>query len=201
MGSVEAEPFCFELADGCFGIGMVIQGNPFLAALGRAVEGAWPPVETHRVGFQRPDGGVPRGLGVALERRRLAQRHLCSGDLGGQTIGFCLGFSKIALDDGELTLEGGKSRIGGRDLVLDSLDAAQQFGQVGLGVRQVLAGLLEFLGDVAGVVGRRDRRWHGHGRTQRCCQQQRTTWTAGSQADRRLHQVGCAHSLPDPAHG
>ena len=56
MGSVEAEPFCFELADGCFGIGMVVQGHPFLAALGRAVEGAWPPVETHRVGFQRSDG-------------------------------------------------------------------------------------------------------------------------------------------------
>ena len=42
MGSVEAEPFRFELADGCFGIGMIVQRYPFLAALGRAVEGAWP---------------------------------------------------------------------------------------------------------------------------------------------------------------
>ena len=56
MGSVEPEPFRFEMADGCFGVGMVVQRHPFLAALGRAVERAWSPVKTHRVGFQRPDG-------------------------------------------------------------------------------------------------------------------------------------------------
>ena len=42
--------------DRCFDIGMIVQLNPVLAALGGAVEGAGPAAEADGMGFENPYG-------------------------------------------------------------------------------------------------------------------------------------------------